>query len=144
MAAFKDEWLVKILLKRNIVDESKIEEIRSTNVPGVQDYLSDKIISLGYIDQNELGKILEQVFNIPFIDLDDFTIDKKVINIIPEEICRNYYVASVRAIRKISNILLERLGNKETVVTTVAMFIEGQIRFEYYLNNRFYRQLCKK
>ncbi len=92
MTLFKDEWLVKILLKRNMIDKAKIDEIRSTNIQGVQDYLSDKIVALGYIDPKELGETLEHVFNIPFIDLEDLNIDKKIVNLIPEEICRKHII----------------------------------------------------
>ncbi len=55
MTVFKDEWLVKILLKRKMIDSAKIDEIRSTNIQGVQDYLSDKIVALGYIDPKEFS-----------------------------------------------------------------------------------------
>jgi len=90
MTAFKDEWLAKLLIKRSIVAPEIIDDIRRSNVQGMQEYLSDKIVSLGYVDSKYLGQILEQAFGLPYIDLEEMTIDKKAVEMIPEEVCRRY------------------------------------------------------
>lgn len=90
MTAFKDEWLAKILIKNNIADEAAIDELRRGNVAGMQEYLSEKIVGSGKIEQKDLGKLLENTFGIPYINLEEVTIDKKAIEVIPEEICKKY------------------------------------------------------
>lgn len=92
MSIFKDEWLVKLLLKNSIVDPATIEEIRRSNAQGVKSYIADKIVSLGFIDQHALGNLLEQSFNIPFIDLDALSINKKATEAVPEEVCRKHII----------------------------------------------------
>ena len=92
MTAFKDEWLAKILIKNNIADESTIDELRRGNVVGNQEYLSEKIVGAGAIEQKDLGKLLEKTFSIPYINLEEVTIDKKAIEIVSEEICKKYLI----------------------------------------------------
>jgi type IV pilus assembly protein PilB len=92
MTAFRDEWLAKILIKNNITDEATIDELRRANVVGNKEYLSEKVVSQNLIDQNALGKLLEKTFSIPYINLEEVTIDKKAIAIVPEEICKKYLI----------------------------------------------------
>ncbi len=92
MTAFKDEWLAKVLVKNNIANEATIDELRRANVAGMQEYLSEKVVGQGIIQQADLGKLLEKTFSIPYINLEEVMIDKKAIEIVPEEICKKYLI----------------------------------------------------
>ena len=92
MTAFKDEWLAKVLIKNNIANEATINELRRANVDGMKEYLSEKIVGQGIVEQAELGKLLENTFSIPYINLEEVSIDKKAVEVIPEEICKKYLI----------------------------------------------------
>jgi type II secretory ATPase GspE/PulE/Tfp pilus assembly ATPase PilB-like protein/ActR/RegA family two-component response regulator len=92
MPLFKDEWLIKPLLRRGVVTKEIIEEIAKLDYKDGQQYLSDRVVSLGYITARDLGSILEEMFSIPYADLENIKINKAALEIIPEEICRKYII----------------------------------------------------
>ncbi len=92
MNQFNDEWLVKPLLNKRLIKSEIIEQIRSSNYQGSDNYLADKLISLGFIKPAVLGELLEEIFNIPFVDLDSVTIDASVTNVVPHDLCRKFHV----------------------------------------------------
>ena len=96
MIKFKDEWLVQALIKSRLISEQEITKIRQDSRENTDVYLSEKLLSMGYINQTDLAKILEHLFQIPFINLDDQKINKAVTEIIPEEVCRKYEVFPYR------------------------------------------------
>ena len=57
-----------------------------------QQYLSEIVVSLGYVTQKDLGLILEEMFSIPYVSLDTVKINKAALEIIPEEVCRKYII----------------------------------------------------
>jgi type IV pilus assembly protein PilB len=93
MVKFRDEWLVEPLLKARFIRQEDIEEIRkSTSKETGAVYLSEKIVTSGYVQQLDLARLLQHLFQIRFVNLDQIKINKSVIELIPEEICRKYHV----------------------------------------------------
>jgi len=69
--------------------------------------LEQTIVRLGYVKEELALQCLADYFNFPFVDLDTYLIDEKVVNIIPEEMARRHTL-----------IPLFKIGNTLTVAMT--------------------------
>ena len=69
--------------------------------------LEQTIVRLGYVKEELALQCLGDYFNLPFVDLDTYLIDEKVVNIIPEEMARRHTL-----------IPLFKIGNTLTVAMT--------------------------
>lgn len=85
---FKDEWLIEPIIEAKYATSEIIKNLSLDNSD--TQYLSDKLISLGYISEEDIGKIFEKTFHIPYVNLSQVPIDSNSIGMIPEEICRKH------------------------------------------------------
>lgn len=52
--------------------------------------LEQTLIRLKYTDENRVFQVLAEYSDLPFVDLDTYMIDEKVVNLIPEELARRH------------------------------------------------------
>lgn len=85
---FKDQWLVEPIIATKLISSEVIDSLDSDR--NNSSYLSDKLISLGYVSEEDVGKIIEDTFHIPFINLNQIPIDSNAIGLVPEDLCRKH------------------------------------------------------
>lgn len=85
---FKDQWLINPVIEAKIVNAEIINNLDTEKYNKY--YLSDKLISLGYASEDDIYKLIEDVFQIPYINLSRVPIDSNAIKIIPEDFCRKH------------------------------------------------------
>ena len=89
-----DALLEQKLLKKEQLDEAlNVQKQRGGK-------LSQVLIELGYIKEQDLVSILSQDLNIPTISLEKYKIDPSIIELIPRETARRYEVIPVSKIQK--------------------------------------------
>jgi type IV pilus assembly protein PilB len=89
---FKDEWLLKPLIKSGVLSLEAGKTLTSGPGKSENNSLYDKIISKGYIAEDQLCNLLSRIFQIPVINIETIEIDKKAIEILPKEICRKHKI----------------------------------------------------
>lgn len=93
MASLK-ERLTEILINSKLITPGQLEKaIEAQKEKGGR--LSDIIVDLKFIKENELILTLSEGLGLPLIDLRRFKIDYEISNIIPVEICLHYQIIPV-------------------------------------------------
>ncbi|MCX7973381.1 MAG: type IV-A pilus assembly ATPase PilB [Candidatus Aminicenantes bacterium] len=90
--------LGELLLREKVIStdqlKTAVELQRQRNLP-----LHTALVSLGYINEEEIAKALSRQLNYPFIDLDQFEVAPEVVELLPAEIAKKYMVMPIHRIR---------------------------------------------
>jgi len=91
------ERLTEILINNKLITKEQLKEaLEVQNKKGGR--LSDIIVLLNFIKEDDLISILSQGLGFPLIDLKRFKIDLEVVKIIPVEIARHYQIIPIARI----------------------------------------------
>ncbi len=80
---------VKLLLKKGVITE---EEIKASNddMKKTGWSLEKTLEKLGYITEEEIASARAEILEIPYINLEDYTIDPEVIKLVPEDLAKKH------------------------------------------------------
>jgi type IV pilus assembly protein PilB len=93
MASLKDR-LTELLINNKLLTQEQLDQ--ALNVQKEKGgRLSDIIVSLNFIKENELVSILSEGLGLPLIDLKRYKIDQEVVKIIPINIARHYQIIPI-------------------------------------------------
>jgi type IV pilus assembly protein PilB len=99
--------------------------------------LEQTIVRLGYAKEELVLQCLADYFNLPFVDLDTYLIDEKVVKIIPEEIVRRHTLIplfqigntlTVAMTNPLNLLALDEVRNKVKTDVEVAISTEKKIK----------------
>jgi len=74
--------------------------------------LGSILVKLGFIDEQKIAEFLSQQYGVPYVDLKEAKIDKKVLSLIPREICKKYMVVPFD---KVGNLLYVAIADPSNV-----------------------------
>jgi type IV pilus assembly protein PilB len=104
MVSLKDR-LTEILINNKLITQAQLEQaLALQKEKGGR--LSDIIVSLKFIKENELVSTLSEGLGLPLMDLKRFKIDPEVVKIIPINIARHYQI-----------VPLSKMGDTITLAT---------------------------
>lgn len=90
--------LGELLLREKVISSEQlktaVELQRQRSLP-----LHTTLVSLGYINEEEIAKALSRQLGYPYIDLDQFEVAPEVVELIPAEIAKKYIVMPIHRIR---------------------------------------------
>jgi Type II secretory pathway, ATPase PulE/Tfp pilus assembly pathway, ATPase PilB len=90
--------LGELLLREKVIStdqlKTAVELQRQKNLP-----LHTALVSLGYINEEEIAKALSRQLGYPYIDLDQFEVAPEVVELVPAEIAKKYMVMPIHRIR---------------------------------------------
>jgi len=93
MVSLKDR-LTELLINNKLITQDKINQaLKVQQAKGGK--LSDIIVDLKFIKENDLISILSQGLGLPLIDLRRFKIDSEILKIIPLDIARRYLIIPI-------------------------------------------------
>lgn len=84
-----DEQLKKLVLKVNLIDQKKLDQIEQY-AKNSDITLSDALIERDIITDENLGILIADYLKIPFVVLNKISIPEEVFRIIPERVARKY------------------------------------------------------
>ena len=89
-----NERIGELLVKENLLTAEQLKEARSeARAHGAR--LGAQITQLGYLDESELTDFVAKQYGVPSINLEEFEIDRAVIELIPEEVATKHNVLPV-------------------------------------------------
>jgi type IV pilus assembly protein PilB len=89
-----NERIGELLVKENLLTAEQLKEARSeARAHGAR--LGAQITQLGYLDESELTDFVAKQYGVPSINLEEFEIDRAVIELIPEEVATKHNVVPV-------------------------------------------------
>lgn len=125
LSAANQKQVEETLIKDGFISTDKLKEIRSKADSSAQPFLS-LLISDGHVSNEALTKVIAKVNKVPYVNLTDASIDKKVLRLLPKEIAERYMAVPLGEIKN-------RL--------VVAMLDADNIQAVDYLSNRIGRPL---
>lgn len=88
------ERLTEILINNKLITQEQLSEALDTQKKK-GGRLSDIIVELSFIKENDLISVLSQGLGFPLIDLKRFKIDTEIVRIIPAQIARHYQIIPI-------------------------------------------------
>jgi type IV pilus assembly protein PilB len=89
-----NERIGELLVKENLLTAEQLSEAR-TEARTKGGRLGTQITALGYLDENELTDFVAKQYGVPSINLDEFEIDRAVLELVPEEVATKHNVVPV-------------------------------------------------
>ncbi|MCX7928032.1 MAG: ATPase, T2SS/T4P/T4SS family [Candidatus Omnitrophica bacterium] len=104
MVSLKDR-LTEILIKNKLLTQEQLKQaIEEQKKKGGT--LSEAIINLKFIREQDLMTVLSEGLNFPPIDLKRFKVDSEVVNIIPYEVARRYRILAISRIGEVLTLAM--------------------------------------
>jgi len=89
-----NERIGELLVKENLLTAAQLREARD-GARNKGSRLGAEITQLGYLDESELTEFVAKQYGVPSINLEEFEIDRAVIELIPEEVANKHNVVPV-------------------------------------------------
>jgi type IV pilus assembly protein PilB len=83
--------LGEILVEKGIITEEILNRALSIQ-QGSMEKLGDVFLKMEVIKEEDLYSALSDIYNVPYVNLDDVVIDSEIVRLVPEHICRRYMV----------------------------------------------------
>lgn len=80
----EDEWLLRALVSRKLIDDAVAQSIRQTGIG----YASTHILSRNILSREQLADGIREQYGVAFADPDPAALDKMALSLIPEALCR--------------------------------------------------------
>jgi len=84
----------ELLVKENLLTKEQLRDARH-NAKGTGNRLGSEITKMGLLDESELADFVAKQYGVPSINLDEFEIDRAVIELVPEEVAIKHNVIPV-------------------------------------------------
>jgi type IV pilus assembly protein PilB len=84
----------ELLVKENLLTKEQLRDARA-NAKGTGNRLGSEITKMGLLDESELADFVAKQYGVPSINLDEFEIDRAVIELVPEEVAIKHNVIPV-------------------------------------------------
>lgn len=88
---FRDQWLSRVLVKAGARFATALDKIE---VPE-GGFLSGALVEQGVISAEELGRLVERNFRIPYRDPEPESLDKMALKLLPDRLCRRHLLIPV-------------------------------------------------
>jgi len=116
--------LIEELLKEGLITEAQLEEAEIKQI-GAKKPLQDLLVEMGFIKEEDLIKVLSNMFHMPIAKLDPASIDPSVIELIPYDVAKRH---GIFPLRKEDNTLFLAMSDPVDVVAVDE--IKAQINME--------------
>lgn len=88
----KDEWLIRALISRGLLDEEAAESIRQAGSP----YASVELLQRGILTKEQFARAVREHYNIAFVEPVLGSLEKMALSLIPERLCRKHLMIPLR------------------------------------------------
>jgi len=111
---------IKILdrLKQSLVNEGLVtkEKLRLAEITAQRknEPLSKILVKLGFVTEEELVSFIGEKMHVPYMNINNYTIDRGVLDLIPEKIARRY---NIIPLFKIENVLTVAMSDPLNIIS---------------------------
>jgi len=95
----KRKKLGEILIDAGLLDDKTLQEALQ-NQKINKKKIGQALVDLGILDDEQIAKALSSQLRIPFIRLNDVTIPKEIIDLVPQDMAENYLLIPVKEVKK--------------------------------------------
>lgn len=87
--------LGELLLADKIISKAQLKKARERQTSAKQS-LEETLVELGFVNSRQIAKALSRYLDIPFISLSNYEIKPEILQLLPENIIRNYQVLPLK------------------------------------------------
>ena len=139
----KKQLLGQILIKRNLISQEQLKEaLESQKKEG--GFLGEVLVKLGYISERDIVVALIVQCGFPYIAVNKYEVDPKIVQLIPEATARKYHVIALDRVGDVLSVvmanpldspMLEDL--EKTTKCKIATFIATKAEIDEAITNRY-------
>src|SRR3989338_8681268 len=101
----KKQLLGQILIKRNLISSDQLKEALDSQKKG-GGFLGEILVKLGYITERDIVVALIVQCGFPYIAVNKYEIDQKVVHLIPEDVARKYHVIPLDRVGDVLSLVM--------------------------------------
>lgn len=104
---------IKLLdrLKQALVEEGLVtrEQLKVAELKGQRENepLSRALLTLRFVTEEQLARFIGDKAHIPYINIRNYTIDRKILELVPEKIARRYHIIPLFKIEDVLTVAME-------------------------------------
>ncbi len=84
-----------ILIERGLITEETLKKALTAQEK-TGEKLGELLLKMGLIKEEDLYSALSEIYNVPYVNLEEIVIDSDVVKLIPEHICRRYKIIPIK------------------------------------------------
>ena len=88
----KDEWLIRALLSKRLLDEAAVESLRQTGSP----YATVELLRRSILTKEQLAQATQEHYKVTFVDPVPGSLEPMALSLIPERLCRKHLMIPLR------------------------------------------------
>ena len=105
--------LKQILVNEGVITKEKLR-VAEIEAQREKEPLRKTLITLGFVTEEQIIRLIEEKMNIPHVDIKNYTLDRKVLELITEKIARRYEIIPLF---KIENVLTVAMSDPFNIVS---------------------------
>jgi len=105
--------LKQILVNEGVITKEKLR-VAELEAQREKEPMRKTLIKLGFVTEEQIIRLIEEKMNIPHVDIKNYTLDRKVLELIPEKIARRYEIIPLF---KIENVLTVAMSDPFNIVS---------------------------
>ena len=103
--ATKNKKLGEILIDIGAINEAQLEEALKASKEN-ENRLGETLLDLGFLDEETLGKGLEYIYHLPYIDLTALEVNKEASGMITEALAKKHSLLPIKKAGKVLSIVM--------------------------------------
>ena len=103
----------QILVNEGVITKEKLG-VAELEAQREKEPMRKTLIKLGFVTEEQIIRLIEEKMNIPHVDIKNYTLDRKVLELIPEKIARRYEIIPLF---KIENVLTVAMSDPFNIVS---------------------------
>lgn len=84
-----------ILIERGLITEETLKKALAAQEK-TGEKLGELLLKMGLIKEEDLYSALSEIYNVPYVNLEEIVIDSDIVKLIPEHICRRYKIIPIK------------------------------------------------
>lgn len=102
---FSKEPIGEILIKRGLINEKQLQEALEAQ-KNQKGFVGDILVKLGYVEEIDIVVALIIQCNFPYIAINKYELDKKVLALIPKDIAREFEVIPIDQVGHVLSVVM--------------------------------------
>lgn len=107
----EEEKFIAGLKEEGLLDDEQIDKVRKSGTHP----LHDAVIELGLLSKDQVYEFISRSLDVAYIDLANYTLEKEVVSLIPEELVRKFLVVPVYSMRNNLGLAMADPRNVEAI-----------------------------
>jgi len=105
--------LKQALINEGVINTAQVKAVEDT-AKKENEPLSKTLIKLGFVTSEQIAKLMGEQVNIPHVNIKNYIIDRRVLDLIPEKIARRY---NIIPLFKIENVLTVAMADPQNIIS---------------------------